>query len=129
MKFHKDGTQPTNKAAVFVFGSNLAGRHGAGAARAAYEHYGARMGVGVGIMGKSYALPTKDENIETLPLRIISNEVTRFLQVARAHPTLEFFITRVGCVLAGYSDAEIAPLFKNAPPNCDFPEEWKPYIT
>ena len=127
MKFHVDGSQPKDNQ-IFVFGSNLAGVHGAGAAKAAMQHYGAKYGVGIGMTGRSYALPTKDLNIETLPLKSIANQIQALKQVILVHRDKEFFITRVGCVLAGYSDEDIAPMFKGFPSNCDFPETWKKYI-
>lgn len=128
MKFHKDGTQPQNKDAIFVFGSNQAGVHGAGAARAALQHYGARMGVGKGHVGRSYALPTKDHKIESLSLHEIAAHVDDFRLYAMKNPQYEFFMTRIGCVLAGYKDSEIAPMFKNFPDNIDFPDNWKSFL-
>lgn len=122
--FHKDGTACPVGSSIFVFGSNLAGVHGAGAARAAKEKFGARMGVGVGLSGFSYAIPTKDENIETMPLSEIKPYIAEFNEFVRLNPGMKFFVTRVGCVLAGYKDKDIAPLFK-AHKNCSFAEEWK----
>ncbi len=110
---------------VFVFGSNLAGRHGAGAARDAYAKYGAKWGVGEGLSGKSYAIPTKDEQLRPRRLRDIRTSVEQFLIFARAHPDLEFLVTRVGCGYAGYSAVDIAPMFADAPPNCELPEGWR----
>ena len=110
---------------IFVFGSNTAGIHGAGAARSAVEEYGAIRGQGEGLQGNSYALPTKDENIETLPLSTIKWHVDQFVRFARANPQMDFQVTRVGCGLAGYVDRDIAPLFEGAPENCYFPVEWK----
>jgi hypothetical protein len=109
---------------VFVFGSNLAGRHGAGAALTALKSYGAVLGVGEGLRGRSYALPTKDRAIRTLPLEVVELYVKNFLDFAWAHPELQFFLTRVGCGLAGYQDRDIAPLFKTAPSNVRKPEGW-----
>lgn len=110
---------------VFVFGSNLAGRHGAGAALCALQEHGAAYGVGVGRQGNSYAIPTKDEELRTLPLVKIAPHVGRFLRYAYARPEERFQVTRVGCGLAGYTDADIAPMFATAPPNCDLPEGWR----
>lgn len=110
---------------VFVFGSNLAGRHGKGAANYALRNYGARYGVGVGHVGNSYALPTKDARIQTLPLSQIAVYVAAFLAYAKANPHLEFEVTRIGCGLAGYSDKDIAPMFKDAPSNCRLPTGWR----
>lgn len=113
---------------IFVFGSNLAGRHGRGAALYARQHHGAIYGQGVGLQGNSYAIPTKDENIRTLPLMDIAQHVERFLRYASGHKELQFQVTRIGCGLAGYKDHQIAPMFKNAPDNCVLPDEWKEYL-
>lgn len=110
---------------IFVFGSNLVGRHGAGAARFAYENHGARYGIGVGRSGNSYAIPTKGIRIETLPLIRIEGYVDDFIEYAKEHPELEFQVTRIGCGLAGYTDNQIAPMFKDAPSNCHLPEGWR----
>jgi hypothetical protein len=110
---------------IFVFGSNLAGRHGAGAAKTAREIHGAIYGQGLGRQGNSFAIPTKDENIRTLPLKRIQEYVEFFVEYARQHSELQFYVTRVGCGLAGYRDEEIAPMFENAPTNCQLPEGWR----
>jgi len=110
---------------IFVFGSNLAGKHGSGAARAALDNYGAIYGMPVGLQGRSYAIPTKDENIESLPLEVIENFVRKFLHYAVDHPEYTFVLTRVGCVLAGYTNEQIAPMFmRTLPANCIAPTEW-----
>lgn len=111
--------------AIFVFGSNLAGRHGRGAALFARQYRGAQYGVGVGRTGQSYAIPTKDEQIRTLPLDRINVYVAEFLDYARAHPGLAFEVTRIGCGLAGYIDQQIAPMFMGAPDNCQLPDGWR----
>lgn len=129
MKFHDDGALPTVQGSIFVFGSNLAGIHGAGAAKAAFESFGAVMGSGVGRRGMSYAIPTKDKRIRTLSKQMISAFVNDFCKYTHEHPELDFFITRVGCGLAGYKDKEIASLFKTANKNnCDFPADWKNFL-
>lgn len=112
---------------IFVFGSNLAGRHGAGAAKDAWELFGAVSGVGEGPTGQCYALPTKDYTIKKLPLAAIENHVLRFFIYALCHPHLEFLVTPIGCGLAGYSPVQIGPLFRDAPSNVTLPEEFKPY--
>lgn len=109
---------------IFVFGSNLAGRHGAGAALFAKRHFGAVYGKGEGLQGASYAIPTKGWMIETLPLEAIEKHVERFKAFARARPDLSFQITAVGCGLAGYTPEQIAPLFIDAPRNCCLPPEF-----
>lgn len=114
---------------IFVFGSNLAGRHGAGAARYAMEHKGAVYGIGIGMIGQSYAIPTKGFKIETLPKEVIQYHTEFFLGFAEATLTsLQFEITRIGCGLAGYEDKDIAPLFVGAPINCHFYEEWRRWL-
>ena len=94
---------------VFVFGSNLAGMHGGGAAYVALRLFGAVMGCGVGLQGQSYAIPTMQGGVET-----IRPYVDEFIAFAQAHPELTFLVTRIGCGIAGFSDDEIAPLFKAA---------------
>lgn len=94
---------------VFVFGSNLAGRHGGGAARAALNRFGAVWGQGVGLQGQSYAIPTMQGGVET-----IKPYVDEFIDFARSHTGLKFYVTRIGCGIAGFKDEEIAPLFKEA---------------
>lgn len=113
---------------IFVFGSNLAGIHGAGAAKFAMLNRGARWGHGIGFHGNSYAIPTKDENIRTLPLPEILKHVQKFMQFAAENPELEFEVTRIGCGLAGYKDGDIAPMFQGAPLNCELPEGWRDFL-
>lgn len=127
MRFHKDGTLPKADE-VFVFGSNMAGRHGAGAAKAARDWYRAQNGVARGPTGGAWALPTKDANLRSLSIDEIREEVDYFLHQAESTPEIEFFVTRIGCGLAGYKDADIAPLFRGAPDNCSFAEEWERYL-
>lgn len=109
---------------IFVFGSNLAGVHGSGAAKTAFYQHGAIYGKGIGRHGYSYAIPTKDENIQTLPLLQIKKYVQQFFKYARKHPELTFNVTRIGCGLAGYADRDIGPMFVNAPSNCKLPKAW-----
>lgn len=94
---------------VFVFGSNLEGMHGGGAAFAAWKKFGAVMGCGVGLRGQSYAIPTMQGGVET-----IKPYVDAFIAFASAHPELYFYVTRIGCGIAGFRDKEIAPLFSEA---------------
>jgi hypothetical protein len=111
---------------IFVFGSNLAGRHGKGAALYAREHHGAVYGRGIGLQGNSYAIPTKDERLRTLPLDAIKRHVDTFLGVARSAPDgIVFKVTAIGTGLAGYKHEQIAPMFKGAPANCALPDEWQ----
>lgn len=110
---------------IFVFGSNLAGRHGKGAALHALNHEGAKYGQAAGFQGTSYAIPTKDKDLKPLPLEDIQMWVHLFLEDARSHPHLTFTVTKIGCGLAGYSEDDIKPMFKNAPVNCILPEGWR----
>lgn len=112
---------------IFVFGSNRAGRHGAGAALHARTNYGAVYGVGEGRTGRAYAIPTKSETLEALPLAAVEDHVLTFLDYAHDHPELTFQVTRIGCGLAGYRDEHIAPMFAGAPANCELPNEWTPW--
>lgn len=106
---------------VFVFGSNLAGMHGGGAARMAYEQFGAEWGVGVGPTGQCYAIPTMQGGIET-----IRPYVYEFIAYAKQHSDKCFLVTRIGCGIAGFTDEEIAPLFCEALsiPNIALPQLW-----
>ncbi len=107
---------------IFVFGSNYAGRHGKGAANIAAAKFGARYGQAVGLMGQSYGIATKDRYLKTLSLDKISVQIAKFLKYAAAHPENEFFVTQIGCGLAGYSPKQIAPLFEEElPPNVVLP--------
>ena len=94
---------------VFVFGSNLAGMHGGGAAWIAFRQFGAVLGCGVGHRGQSYAIPTMQGGVET-----IKPYVDQFIAYAKAHTEFFFYVTRIGCGIAGFTDAEIAPLFAEA---------------
>lgn len=126
--YHVDGSKPINDKVIFVFGSNLAGIHGAGAAKEAFVSYGAKWGTGSGQTGMSYAIPTKDHQIQTMTSDKITPYVNEFIRFATQYPTVGFFVTRIGCGLAGYKDSDIAPLFKDAPINCSFAEDWRKYL-
>lgn len=112
--------------AVFVFGSNLAGRHGAGAARYAAQKYGAIYGQGEGRMGQSYAIPTKDAAMQTLGLDAIEQAVRRFVAYAAQHHDEAFALTPIGCGLAGYSRADIWAILHRVklPYNVHLTPEW-----
>lgn len=107
---------------VFVFGSNLAGRHGKGAALWARQHRGAIYGQGVGRQGNAYAIPTKDHQLRVLPLHVIRAFVGEFLDYARGRPNSSFELTPIGCGLAGYRPEQIAPMFSEASPNVILPD-------
>jgi hypothetical protein len=113
---------------IFVFGSNLAGRHGAGSAKHAMLHHGARYGVGVGFCGTSYAIPTKDANLRVMPINAIKPHIDTFVEFARQNPSMTFEIVKVGCGLAGYTDSQVAPLFKGLPSNCRVHPDWLQYL-
>ena len=94
---------------IFVFGSNLSGAHGGGAARLAYNRFGAIWGQGVGLQGQSYGIPTMQGGVET-----IKPYVDEFIDFAAQHPEMKFLVTLIGCGIAGFTPEEIAPLFKEA---------------
>ena len=112
-------------AEVFVFGSNLAGRHGKGAALCARQQHGAIYGKGIGRQGNSYAIPTKGQNLEVLPLRVIRRHVYDFCEYAFHHPEDIFNVTAIGCGLAGYVPDQIAPMFVDHPDNVRLPPEFR----
>lgn len=113
MKFTPNNITELQPSEIFVFGSNLRGYHGAGAARTALQ-FGAEMDNGRGLCGQTYALPTKDGHIQTLSLMTIKYYVDEFISYATKHPEYTFLVTRVGCGLAGFKDEHIAPLFIDA---------------
>ena len=106
---------------VFVFGSNLAGAHGGGAAAIAWRKFGAVWGQGVGLQGQSYAIPTMQGGVET-----IKPYVDEFIAFAKSKPELTFLVTRIGCGIAGFRDEEIAPLFaeSHTVENIVLPKGW-----
>ncbi len=114
---------------IFVFGSNEAGIHGAGAARYAAERRHAKYGVSFGPTGSCFAIPTKDSEIRfTLPMDLIRTYVNGFIEYAKLNPLLTFQVTKIGCGLAGLKDSNVAPLFNHAPPNCLFDTDWEPFM-
>lgn len=108
-RFTPANIKSLNEGEIFVFGSNLQGYHGGGAARVAINRFGAKFGVGVGLQGQSYAIPTMQGGVDT-----IKPYVDEFIEFARQHPELTFYVTRIGCGIAGFSDKQIAPLFRDA---------------
>lgn len=94
---------------VFVFGSNLKGMHGGGAARVAYDKFGAVWGQGVGMQGQSYGIPTMHGGTD-----VIAPYVDEFIEYVKQHPEKKFLVTPIGCGIAGFNESEIAPLFKDA---------------
>jgi hypothetical protein len=113
---------------IFVFGSNLAGVHGAGAAAFAVKEKGAIWSQGVGLQGNSYGIPTKDYNIQTLPLERVKYFVDQFIEFAEKNPEMTFEVTAIGCGLAGFTAEQIAPLFSKSPQNCTLPEQFAKII-
>ena len=94
---------------IFVFGSNLEGMHGGGAARLAYNRFGAIWGQGVGLQGQSYGIPTMHGGVD-----VIQPYVDEFIEFAKTHPEYQFLVTKIGCGIAGFAEEEIAPMFKAA---------------
>lgn len=115
--------QELNPGEIFVFGSNLEGAHGGGAALLAFRKWGAIWGQGVGLQGQTYGIPTMHGGVEE-----IRPYVDEFIRFAKEHPELTFLVTEIGCGIAGFRPEEIAPLFKDAVPveNIHLPERfWK----
>jgi hypothetical protein len=108
---------------VFVFGSNLAGRHGKGAALTALR-FGAIRGVPMGPAGNTYAIATKDQSLQTLPLWIIEQQVRVFRAYATLNPGTRFLVTAIGCGLAGLKPQDVAPMFRDCPRNISLPLEF-----
>jgi hypothetical protein len=99
---------------IFVFGSNISGKHGKGAAKTALNKFGARWGQGAGIQGRSYGIPTKDRNLCVLSVNEITYYIEKFIKFTKKNPQLIFLVTEIGCGLAKFSPKVIAPLFKDA---------------
>jgi protease I len=113
---------------VFVFGSDLAGRHTSGNALMALRRHGAVYGRSVGLQGRSYAIPVRDEQGKLMPATAIARYVSAFLRFAAIHREMTFHVSRIGCERGGYRDDEIAPLFAGAPRNCRLPKGWERFI-
>ncbi|WP_111858545.1 hypothetical protein [Acinetobacter sp. CFCC 10889] len=113
---------------VFVFGSNMAGTHQGGAAKIALNHFGATKGVGRGWAGQSFAIPTMNEHLQQMPLSQIQHYVEDFKIYTKNHPKTKYFITAVGCGVAGYKVEEIAPMFKGISHNVIFPVSFRPFV-
>jgi len=116
---------------IFVFGSNLSGIHGAGAAAYARRHRGAILHVGEGPAGQSYALPTKGINITKIPLSEVQKHVNKFIEFSKDVPQNQFQVTRVGTGLSGFRDEDIAKMFlpvANSESNCFFDTIWQPLL-
>lgn len=110
---------------IFIFGSNLAGNHAGGAARQAFEEFGAEMGIGEGLTGQSYAFPTLDENFQKVSNTRLKMARLNLYKTAEKHPELEFLLTKVGCGIAGFKESKMIGTFRNAPKNIIKPEGWQ----
>ena len=126
IEFTPEFISELNDREIFVFGSNLQGMHGGGAARVAHRKFGAEWGVGIGLTGQTYAIPTMQGGVET-----IAPYVDDFIEFAREHREMKFFVTRIGCGIAGFRDEEMAPLFRNAlgEPNIVLPRSFYNILT
>lgn len=111
---------------IFVFGSNREGRHGKGTALEARKYYGAIYGQAEGLQGRSYAIVTKElrQDHPKVTLEEVSQGVGRFLEYARTHPETQFYVTKVGCGLAGFTEDQIVPPFSGATENVLLPTTW-----
>lgn len=111
---------------IWVFASNLAGKHGKGSALEARKNHGAIYGQGEGLQGNSYGIPTKDRELQILPLDSIKVNIDRFIEFAKTHNEMQFNVVKIGCGLAGYKEEQIAPLFRKAihEKNILLPEGW-----
>jgi hypothetical protein len=129
-KYTQENIQTLKPHQVIVFGANEKGVHGAGLAKLAFKKFGARYGVGRGLQGQSYALPTKDFEIQTLPLYDIEQNIKEFLDFAKTKPELEFLCSKIGTGLAGYNTDQIGPLFGKfeIPPNVILPFEFAEFV-
>ncbi|MEE0992174.1 MAG: hypothetical protein UH542_04275 [Bacteroidales bacterium] len=124
-QFTPDKVERLSNCEIFVFGSNMEGKHMGGAARVAYEMFGAEWGVGDGPTGRCYAISTMHGGIED-----IQPYAEKFIAYAKVHPMKRFLLTRVGCGIAGFKDSDMAQLFKDAldVPNITYPRQWLPYM-
>lgn len=125
MRYTPDFITHLNKGEIFVFGSNLKGLHGGGAARLAYERFGAIWGQGVGLQGSCYGIPTMHGGVDA-----IKPYVDEFIEFAQNHTEYTFLVTKIGCGIAGFKEEEIAPLFANAVSvdNIILPESFVMYL-
>ncbi|MQW92106.1 hypothetical protein GFH30_04645 [Acinetobacter wanghuae] len=128
-KYHDESIiKALPKNTVFVFGSNLAGQHIDGAAKTALTHFGALKGVGRGWSGQSYAIPTINEHLQQMPLSQIQHYIDDFKIYTKNHPKIQYFITSLGCGIAGYKIEEIAPMFRGISRNVIFPQSFRAFV-
>lgn len=116
------------KDTTFVFGSNMAGEHSAGAAKIALENFGALKGVARGWSGQSFAIPTMNEHLQQMPLSQIQHYIDDFKTYCKNHPKNKYFLTSIGCGVTGYTVEEIAPMFKGISHNVIFPASFRPFV-
>lgn len=109
---------------IFVFGSNLAGRHAGGAAFDAATLFGAQEGVGEGLTGRCYAFPTLWHDFRKMEYSDLASVASAFYRCVKAHPELTFLLTRVGCGIAGYDEEKMKTLFVSSPDNLIKPRGW-----
>lgn len=109
---------------IFVFGSNLAGLHNGGAARQAHEKFEAKIGIGEGLTGRSYAFPTLDSALNQLHPGELERSRDNLYRVVRLNPDKEFLLTKVGCGIAGFPEKQMRALFKDVPSNVTLPPDW-----
>ncbi len=111
---------------VFVFGSNVAGRHGGGAAHVAWERFGAATGIGEGLVGQSYAFPTIGNDLEMRPVHesMMWESAYRLKRTAQSLPAITFYLTKVGCGIAGFDEDYMKQFFRDMPDNVIKPEGW-----
>jgi hypothetical protein len=125
-KFHDENVIPTGDW-IYVFSSNLAGKHAKGKARIARVNFRAEFGVAEGRTSNAYAIPTHDKHLAALPLDSIKAAIEAFMRYAHENQNLNFFVTRIGCEDSPYGDELMGQLFANAPKNCSLPRCWKIY--
>jgi hypothetical protein len=131
--YHPDGSAPTPGDWIFVFGSNSLGQHYGGAARFAHERFGAPMGEARGLRGSSYAIATCERpgTPGSFTIEQVAEQVQEFVGHVQANPDKRYWLTRVGCGLAGFGDSRVAPLFKELASlgeRVSFPEDWEIWV-
>lgn len=124
MRYTPDNITELKENEIFCFGANLAGRHGKGAALTARKKFGAVYGVGEGLTGRCYAIPTKGHNLSRMSLVEIKKHVDIFLKFAKDNPNKTFLVTQIGCGLAGHEPKDIAPMFRERTENVIIPKEF-----
>ena len=125
-KFHDENVIPTGDW-IYVFSSNLAGKHAKGKARIARVNFRAEFGVAEGRTSNAYAIPTHDKHLAALSIDSIDAAIEAFLRYAHENPKLNFFVTRIGCEDSPYGDEQIGQLFATASENCSLPRSWRIY--